>query len=198
MIAFLSGTVVEKGASYALIQVGGVGFRLAMSTGSLAALPATGDEVIVQTYLHVREDELSLFGFESEAEKRAFEQLITVSGVGPKVALATLSALSPDALVAAVAAEDVATISSVPGIGKKTAQRIILDLKDKLGAGEIGAATAASRGTGAGAGLAEATEALLAMGFSSAEAAAALKGADCAADAQALLRHALQRLGAGR
>lgn len=198
MIAFVSGTVVEKGASYALIQVGGVGFRLAMSTGSLAALPATGDEVIVHTYLHVREDELSLFGFESEAEKRAFEQLITVSGVGPKVALATLSALSPDALTAAVAAEDVATISSVPGIGKKTAQRIILDLKDKLGAGELGAVAASSRGRGAGAGLAEATEALLAMGFSSAEAAAALKGADSAADAQALLRHALQRLGAGR
>jgi len=198
MIAFLDGTVVEKGASHALIQVGGVGFRLAMTTSSLSALPAIGDEVIVHTYLHVREDELSLFGFESEAEKSAFELLITVSGVGPKVALATLSALSPETLTAAVASEDVATISSVPGIGKKTAQRIILDLKDKLGAADLALGGGVARGSRAGAGLAEATDALLAMGFSSAEASAALKGADGTADAQSLLRYALQRLGSGR
>ena len=112
----------------------GVGYQLAMSSSSLYALPPDGDTVTVHTYLYVREDELSLFGFESLAEKRAFELLITVSGVGPKVALAALSTLSPDDLAAAVAAEDVAMISSVPGIGAKTAQRIILDLKDKLGA----------------------------------------------------------------
>jgi len=196
MIAFLSGRVASKGAGFALIEVAGIGYRLAMSTSSLSALPAVGDTVIVHTHMHVREDEISLFGFESEAEKAAFELLITVSGVGPKVALATLSALSADELSAAVTAEDVATISGVPGIGKKTAQRIILDLKDKLGAGELGAAAASARG--AGAALAEATDALLAMGFSSAEAAAALKGADGAASASALLKHALQRLGGGR
>ncbi len=151
MIAFLAGTVASKSAGHCLLEVGGIGYRLAMSTSSLAALPAVGDEVIVHTHLHVREDELSLFGFESDAEKLAFEQLITVSGVGPKVALATLSALSPDALSAAVASEDVATISGVPGIGKKTAQRIILDLKDKLGTGEFGPGTMHG-GAGAGAG----------------------------------------------
>ena len=150
----------------------------------------------MHTHLHVREDELSLFGFESDAEKSAFEQLITVSGIGPKVALATLSALSPEALASAVATEDVATISGVPGIGKKTAQRMILDLKDKLGAEGLGAPSAARSGHGAA--LAETTDALLAMGFSSAEAAAALKGADSAASTQALLKHALQRLGSGR
>ncbi len=197
MIAFLAGKVASKSAGHCILEVGGIGYRLAMSTSSLAALPAVGDEVMVHTHLHVREDELSLFGFESDAEKLAFEQLITVSGVGPKVALATLSALSPDALSAAVASEDVATISGVPGIGKKTAQRIILDLKDKLGAGEFGPGTMHG-GAGAGAGLAEATDALLAMGFSSAEAAAALKGADSSGDAQTLLRHALVRLGGGR
>jgi holliday junction DNA helicase RuvA len=95
MIAFLTGTVAAKGAGYCLLEVGGVGYRLAMSTASLSGLPAVGDEVLIHTHLHVREDELSLFGFESDAEKTAFEQLITVSGVGPKVALATLSALSP-------------------------------------------------------------------------------------------------------
>ena len=194
MIAFLSGRVAGKGAGFALLQVGGVGYRLAMSTSSLAALPAVGDEVTVHTHLYVREDELSLFGFESEAEKSSFEQLITVSGVGPKVALATLSALSADQLARAITSEDVATISSVSGIGKKTAQRIILDLKDKIGAGQLGE-SALRRG--AGAALAEATDALLAMGFSSAEASAALKGADTNADAQALLKHALMRLGSG-
>jgi len=197
MIAFLTGTVAGKGVGYCLLEVGGVGYRLAMSNSSLAALPAVGDEVMVHTHLHVREDEISLFGFESDAEKTAFELLITVSGVGPKVALATLSALSPDALAAAVASDDVATMSGVPGIGKKTAQRIILDLKDKLGAGALGSG-AASRTAGAGAALAEATDALLAMGFSPAETSAALIGADGSGDAQRLLRYALVRLGSAR
>lgn len=198
MIAFLRGRVAGKGASFCLLEVGGVGYRLAMTTGSLAALPAEGDEVLVHTYLHVREDELSLFGFENEAEKEAFELLIAISGVGPKVALATLSALSPDALAAAVAAEDVATVSSVPGIGKKTAQRIILELADKLGAegAASGPGRAAAAG-GAGAALAQATEALLGMGFSSAEAAAALKGYDGDGGAEDALRFALKRMGAG-
>jgi Holliday junction DNA helicase RuvA len=179
-----------------LLEVAGVGYRLAMSTGSLAALPADGDEALVHTYLHVREDELSLFGFENEAEKQAFEQLITVSGVGPKVALATLSALAPDELASAVAAADVALISSVPGIGKKTAQRIILDLADKLGVGELQAEN--PLGAGGGAALAEATDALLGMGFSAGEASAALKSFDGdPTDAQALLKHALRRLGGG-
>jgi holliday junction DNA helicase RuvA len=197
MIAFLTGRVVDKGASHALLDVGGVGFKLAMTTSALAGLPAEGDEVTAWTYLYVREDELSLFGFENEAEKESFEQLITVSGVGPKVALATLSALSPDALAQAVTADDVAMISSVPGIGKKTAQRIILDLKDKLGAPELGAAS--GRGAkGSGAALAETTEALLGMGFSAAEVAAAVKGYEGEADdAQGLLKHALRRLGGG-
>ena len=196
MIAFLTGRVVRKGASYALLDVGGVGYKLAMTTGSLSALPSDGDEVTVWTHLYVREDELSLFGFESEAEKESFEQLITVSGVGPKVALATLSALSPEALAQAVAVEDVAMISTVPGIGKRTAQRIILDLKDKLGVVQLGGASA--RGTGAGAMLAETTDALLSMGFSAAEVSTAVKGFEGGvSDSQALLKYALRRLGGG-
>jgi holliday junction DNA helicase RuvA len=196
VIAFLSGRVASKGAGSCLLEVNGVGYRLAMTTGSLAALPAEGDEVLVHTYLYVREDELSLFGFESEAERIAFEQLLTVSGVGPKVALATLSALSADSLARAIASEDVALISSVPGIGKKTAQRIILDLADKMGsAGDIGVGRATSV---AGAAIAEATDALLGMGFSASEASTALKGYEGAGtDAQDLLKHALRRLGGG-
>lgn len=191
MIAFLTGRVSHKASSYCLIDVGGVGYRLAMSTPSLAALPSVGDEVTVHTYLHVREDELSLFGFESEAEKTAFEALITVSGVGPKVALATLSALDADSLARAISSGDVATICSVPGIGKKTAQRIVLDLADKLGA-----ASATGRDTlGGSTAMDEAHEALLAMGFSPAETSLALKDSSPGAESQALIRHALKRLG---
>lgn len=194
MIAFLTGRLAAKTATYALLDVGGVGYRLLMSTASLSALPAEGDDVTVHTYLYVREDELTLFGFESEAEKDAFEKLITVSGVGPKVALATLSALSPDALAAAIASEDDALISSVPGIGKKTAQRMILDLKDRFG---LSALETPTRGAaGAGAAAAETRDALLAMGISAAEAAVAMKGYDGpASDASAYLRFALKRIG---
>jgi holliday junction DNA helicase RuvA len=197
MIAFLSGRVAAKEIGSVLVEVGGVGYRLSMSTSSLAALPAVGDEVLVWTHLHVRDDGIALFGFENEDERLAFEQLIGVTGIGPKVALAMLSALSPDALAAAVATEDVATISTVPGVGKKTAQRLILELKDKLGAGE--GFSAGSRPQSAGAALAEANDALLAMGFAPAEASSALKGYDGdASDAQSVLAYALKRLGSAR
>ena len=195
MIAFLTGRVVAKRATYALLDVRGVGYQLAMSTNSLSALPAEGDEVTVWTHLHVREDELSLFGFENEAEKAAFELLITVSGVGPKVALSALSAMSADTLAQAVAAEDDKLIATIPGVGKKTTQRIVLDLKEKLGTAGVGAR---GRASGASVALAEATDALLGMGFSSAEVSVALQGSDQATDTQALVRYALKRLGTGR
>jgi len=195
VIAFLTGRVVAKRPGYALLDVGGVGYRLAMTTSSLSALPAEGDEVTVWTHLHVREDELSLFGFENEAEKTAFELLITVSGVGPKVALSALSAMSAETLANAVATEDDKLIATIPGVGKKTAQRIVLDLKDKLGSADVGSR---ARSGGPAVAFSEATDALLGMGFSSAEVAVALQGSDEAADTQALVRHALKRLGAGR
>lgn len=195
MIAMLTGRIAEKSAAHCLLDVGGVGFRLAMSTVSLAALPAVGDEVTVHTYLHVREDDLSLFGFENVAEKTAFESLITVSGVGPKVALAVLSTLSAHVLAGAVAAGDVALLASVPGIGKKTAQRIIVDLTDRLES-----TGAAPSGTDAGSAdhmaAAEVREALLSMGFSAAEVSVALKDAP-SGQSQTVLRYALQRLGGG-
>ena len=191
MIVSLTGAVVSVRDGYAILVVHGVGYRLNMSTSSLSSLPAVGDEVTVHTHLHVREDELTLFGFENEAEQAAFERLITVSGVGPKVALSALSALSPGALAAAIEAEDVATISGVPGIGKKTAQRIILDLKGKLAASTDPAGAAVNRAADG-----EALQALLSMGISSAEASVALQGyAGDPADVQGLVRHALKRLG---
>lgn len=193
MIAFITGRIAAKGDSFCVLEVGGVGLRLAMSTGSLAALPHEGDTVTVFTHLHVREEELSLFGFESMAEKELFERLITVSGVGPKVALAALSSYEPSVLTDAICAEDVAVVSSIPGIGAKTAQRIILELKDKLG-GPAAPAGRQSASTGA---VAEARDALLGMGFSAAEVASALKGAASDEGASALVRAALKRLGGG-
>lgn len=196
MIAFLTGKVAGKGASFGLLDVHGVGYRLAMSTTSLAALPAEGDEVTVHTYLYVREDELSLYGFESPAERELFERLIGVSGVGPKVALAVLSSLLPDTLKGAIAREDVALLSSVPGVGKKTAQRMIIDLKDKLELPELSGGAA---GFGADAASAtEARDALLSMGFSSTEAALALRDAPAGTTAEGAVKYALKRLGGSR
>jgi len=191
VIAFLTGRVAGKSTGAALLDVGGVGYRLLMPTSSLSTLPAVGDTVTVHTYLHVREDELTLYGFENEDERSLFETLIGVSGVGPKAAMAVLSALRPDALRAAVTADDVAVLSSVPGVGKKTAQRLALELKDKLDLPDL---TDAGRGPRAAA-LTEARDALLSMGFTAAEAAAALRGSEDGATAEQLLKTALRALG---
>ncbi|PKQ16143.1 MAG: Holliday junction branch migration protein RuvA [Actinobacteria bacterium HGW-Actinobacteria-7] len=198
MIAFLTGIVAAKGTGFVVLDVAGVGYQLNMPTGSLASLPPEGGRATIHTHLHVREDELSLFGFADDTEKSAFELLITVSGVGPKVALATLSALSPDALAAAIAADDVALISSVPGIGKKTAQRIILDLSEKFDV-EVLRGGIGGRGSGAsGSAASEARDALQVMGFSAAEIVAAMKGVPDGAETQYVLQWALKRLGGGR
>ena len=190
MIAYVTGRVTGRSASACIIEVGGIGLRLLMSTNALSHLPADGDEVTVFTHLHVREDELTLFGFESLEEQELFLKLLTVAGVGPKVALSALSALSPSALAEAIVREDDVLIATVPGIGKKTAQRIVIELKDALGAPGLGRQMASATSAGA-----EATDALASMGFSSAEVAVALKGYEGPDEAQALLRYALKRLG---
>lgn len=191
MIAFLSGRIAAIGFGHALIEVSGVGYRLEMSTRSLGALPSVGDTALVHTHLHVREDELTLFGFGDTAERDAFEALLSVSGVGPRVALATLSALGPDDLAAAVGSEDVARLSGVPGVGKKTAQRMIVDLGGKLSPGQ---GHAVDTGSG-GAAVTEARDALIGMGFTQAEADAALKESPVGSSVHEALKHALGRLG---
>ena len=194
MIAFLTGRVAGKAPGHALLEVGGVGFRVLMPTSALSGLPDLGETVTVHTYLNVREDELTLYGFEDMDERSLFERLISVSGVGPKVALAALSCLRPDALRAAVACDDVATVSSIPGVGKKTAQRLILELKDKLGVPEAIAGSPA----GGSPAIAQARDALLGMGFSLAEASAALRDVEPGASAEQSLKAALKSLGSAR
>lgn len=197
MIAFLNGTLAGRTIDSAYIEVNGIGFQVGMSQNSLAKLPAEGQRVLVYTYLQVRDDGMSLFGFGSMEEKALFERLITVSGVGPKVALAALSSYTPEALAQAIANQDVARVQKIPGIGKKTAQRIILELKGSFDEGlqslfssdTDGAASAESPA------LAAAQEALLSMGFTSTEVELSLKGAPAGASDSALLQYALKRLG---
>lgn len=196
MIAFLRGALAAKTAQGAVVDVGGVGYGVAMSQASLSRLPGLGEEVRVLTFLQVSESGVALYGFLSEEEKALFERLISVSGVGPKVALAALSTFSPGALADAIASQDVALVQKIPGVGKKTAQRIILELKGSLdqgleglfGRSEDPASVIDERMRGA-------TEALLSMGFTSAEAELALKGAPEGATEAALLQYALKRLG---
>ena len=132
MIGFLRGQVAGRSADGCFIDVSGVGYKVACSASTLASLPPDGQEVRIWTYTHVREDVLGLFGFSTEGEQRIFEALLSVSGVGPKVALQVCSAFAPEAFRKVLVTDDVAAISAVPGIGKKTAQRIILDLKGKF------------------------------------------------------------------
>lgn len=195
MIASLTGRLARREQGWALIEVGGVGYAVLMPTRSLALLPSEGETVVVHTHLHVREGELALYGFASEQEKEAFISLLGVGGVGPKVALAVLSVLAPEELARAIAANDVATISSVPGVGRKTAQRICVDLADKMAGPALSVG-----GTPAGGEAdprAEAREALLAMGFTATEITLALRGAPEGATSAELVRHALSRLGGG-
>lgn len=138
MIAQLRGTLAEKTLDRVVVDVGGVGYRVLVSMQTLAELPEVGRPVLLKTHFHVREDAQLLFGFTSDEERRAFELCTSVSGVGPKLALALLSAMRPEVLAEAVVAGDVARLQRTPGVGKKTAERLIVELRDrfdKLGLG---------------------------------------------------------------
>jgi Holliday junction DNA helicase RuvA len=139
MIAFVRGTVADVSLTSAVVEVGGVGLELNCTPGTLASL-REGASAMLPTSLIVREDSMTLFGFLDEDEKGVFEMLLTASGVGPKLAQAMLAVLSPDGLRRAVTTEDVKALTRVPGIGQKGAQRIILELKDRIGAPTGGAA----------------------------------------------------------
>ncbi len=137
MIASLRGVVVTTGKDWLVVRVGGVGFQVFVPQGVLNDLADLGQEATLFTYLHVRENELTLYGCSSEEELSLFRLLLGVSGIGPKVALSILSSLPPDRLQAAIAQEDEATLARVPGIGPKTAKKLVFDLKDKVQAGLV-------------------------------------------------------------
>lgn len=171
MIASLQGKLAHRGKDYVIVQVGGVGFQVFVPQTLLDSSPRPGQEVILFTHLHVRENELTLYGCSSEEELAIFRLLLGVSGIGPKVALSILSFLPPDRLEAAIAQEDVATLARVPGIGPKTAKKLVFDLKDKVSA-EVAPGIPAPALTEADADL---IAALTSLGYSVAEAQEALR-----------------------
>lgn len=132
MIARLIGSVAAEGPDSLIVRVGGVGFQVRVPQTLIDGSPGVGQEITLCTHLHVRENELTLFGFQSDEELDLFRLLLSVSGIGPKVGLAILSSLPPHALQTAIAQEDVTTLARVPGIGPKTAKKMVFDLKDKV------------------------------------------------------------------
>lgn len=191
MISYLKGILAASDAFSAIIDVNGVGFQVGMSTKSLARLPEAGKPVQVFTVLQVRDDAMALYGFASTEERETFNKLVGVSGIGPKVALGVLSTFTPDELARAIADEDVTAITRIPGIGKKSASRIVLELKGSL---DKGVQTAQAKASAKKA-ISGVSEALMAMGFTPQEAEVALQDAPAGADESALLQYALKRLG---
>ena len=210
MIAFLSGTLEYLSGDLAVIDVGGVGYEVNVSaevSGNLSSI-GTGNIVKLYTYMYVREGQVALYGFLSRGDQALFKLLITVSGVGPKGGLSLLSMLSADDLRFAIVTGDAKMISRAPGIGKKTAERLILDLKDRVSSGFVPAAADGAGLTGLAEGLqrdaaaeslagtpaSEAVEALVALGYQRAEASRAVKKCVQKEDTEALLHEALRYL----
>ena len=189
MISFLEGEVAHKAGTLVALDVHGVGYELLVPASTVAKLPPVGKRTRIHTRMVVRDDSMTLFGFATTDERELFDLLVTVTGVGPKVALSFLSVLSPDVLRRAVVSGDFAALTVVPGVGKKVAQRVVLDLKDKLG-GEVIFVDGP---------LADVREALLALGLSPAEASEAMIELPLDGDrpTEDLLREALQHVGRG-
>jgi len=178
MIGFLRGTLADKGDGYIIIDVNGVGYQVFVPANSSAYLNAEGEEVLVYTSMIVREDDVSLFGFSGKGELDAFKKLIGVSGVGPKAAISILSSFTLDQFKQAIVFEDAKSLQRANGIGKKSAERIVLELKDKFSAqapdGSYLDSGAAAEAAAAQGGRAEAISALGALGYSRGEATSAL------------------------
>ena len=192
MIASLTGTLESLGGDGAIINVGGIGFQVYMPTSTLSVLGVVGKEVKLYTHLHLREDNVALYGFKSSEELGLFQMLIGVSGLGPRLALAMLSAMDAEKLIVAIATGSADLLTAIPGIGKKMASRLILELKDKIGTGWI---------TTPAAGLvqesADVVAALVSLGYSVAEASRAVATLSPTADLslEEKIKLALQYLG---
>lgn len=199
MFYSITGKVVAIEESFAAIECSGIAFQCMTTLNTLSKIAKTGETVTLYTYLNVREDAMDLFGFYTQQELACFKQLISVSGVGPKAALAVLSQLSPDKLALCVASGDVKSITQAQGVGPKIAQRIVLELKDKLSkslssedfsAAEAFAVSSAPTNSN----LSEAVEALVMLGYSRSEAASAISKLDNKLPAEELIRLALKAL----
>ena len=207
MIAYLAGKIIEKEANLVIIDVGGVGYEAVIPLSTFYELGETGEEVSLRIHTYVREDTLQLFGFKTSQERELFLKLITVSGIGPKVAISMLSGMNSDEIIAAIRTDDFARLTTIPGIGKKTAERLVIELRDKVGdltpAPSAGTASAAAGQTGAASvneTYVDALSALINLGYQRAAAEKALNKAaqeGTATSVQKLLRRSLQLLARG-
>lgn len=188
MIGRITGTLLEKHPPLILVDVGGVGYELHVSMATFYNLPATGEKVSLHTHLAIREDAHLLFGFGAESERRVFRELIKVSGIGAKTALAVLSGLSVEDLAAAVAAQEAGRLVKTPGIGKKTAERLLLELKGKLDFAAVTLPGAPVRA------LDDVRQALLALGYNDKEAELAIKQLSADLTVSEAIRQALKLL----
>ena len=181
MYAYIKGKLEAKGSDYLIIEAGGIGYRIYTSLSTIEAAGQPGQEYKVFTYLYIREDMMSLYGFGSQEELSMFELLLTVSGVGPKAALALLSAVSPSKFGLAVITDDVKSLTRAQGVGTKIAQRIILELKDKIKKQQLALNTNTNFDNAAysaeGSRLSEAVSALMVLGYTPAEASQAAAAA---------------------
>lgn len=190
MIRFVRGDLAATDADGVVVAMGGMGFAVRVSDTTRAALPPAGSEVTLRTHLVVREDALDLYGFADDAERALFEALIGVNGVGPRMALAICGLGTPPALAAAIGGGDTGYLSKAAGVGRKTADRVVLELRDSMGAtGAVGAGPHVAGGTRGGA-----REGLVALGFAPDDVDAALATAAEDMDEEALIRHGLAAL----
>ncbi len=193
MIGSLRGTVLDRPTiGEVIVEVGGVGYRVSVPTSVLAGLGSVGHDVFLHVHTHVREDAIVLYGFAHADERRSFEALLGAHGVGPALALAILSALSPAALSTAVLEDDLDTLCLVPGVGKKTAARLLLELKARLDLPSLGGGSSTTTPTGTARG--EARAALTELGYGPDEIAGALESFDSDAPVEELVRSALREL----
>lgn len=200
MFNYLNGTVTELEPNLAVVECGGVGFSLNVSLNTLRDLKL-GEKTKVYLYESIREDAFELYGFSAKSEKRCFELLTGVSGVGPKAAMAILSVTTPDGLVAAILNGNEKIITAAPGVGKKLAQRVLLELKDKVGkidgmnVSEISDLPAATVSSGGDKNLSDAVSGLMVLGYSQTEINGALKGLDTAGmTSEAIIKAVLRQM----
>lgn len=199
MIYSVRGKIIHKGTDIAVIECGGVGYACRTTLATLAQIGRTGEEAMLYTYLHVREDSVELFGFATEQELNCFKMLISVSGVGPKAGLAILSDTNPERFALTVATGDYKAFTKTKGVGPKLAQRVVLELKDKISKEQLSAADSPEVDFEAvtnGSNTSEAISALVVLGYSQTEAASAVAKLDPSLSVEELIRQSLKKMAA--
>ncbi len=197
MLYNIRGKLTVSDVNFIVVECGGVGFKCFTTLNTVKNIGRTGDEVNVFTYLSVREDAMDLYGFATLDELNAFKLLISVSGIGPKAAAAILSELAPDRLAVCIASGDAKAITKAQGVGKKTAERVVLELKDKMGAITVGSTSdvvSSVASVGESSNSAEAVEALVALGYSQSDAAVVVGSMDKSLSVDEMIRNGLKQL----